>query len=123
MRALLSLPLREICAIHVRSVVAACGGNKKQAAYVLGIGRTTLFRYLKRDTAKANAPSFSTYDALPGLQHVARLTDLKNLVSLLAGLLEEPRPQAAPGLSVKTAELAYPRCNHAPPLSRPAFPQ
>lgn len=40
--------LDEICRIHVRRVLVSCDGNRKWAAQILGIGRTTLYRrYLK----------------------------------------------------------------------------
>lgn len=39
-------PLREIIHEHISSVVAACQGKKSQAATVLGISRSTLYRLL-----------------------------------------------------------------------------
>jgi DNA-binding NtrC family response regulator len=36
---------------HVRSVLAACGGSKSEAARRLGVDRTTLYRLLERLSA------------------------------------------------------------------------
>jgi len=43
------LSLDEICAQHIHKVLEICKGNRLRAAQVLGIGRTSLYRYLKRD--------------------------------------------------------------------------
>ena len=40
-------PLREVEAEYIRHVVRACGGNRSEAARVLGIGRNTLARKLR----------------------------------------------------------------------------
>lgn len=42
------LTLDEICHRHIRWVLNRCGGNRYATAQLLGIGRTTLYRYLKR---------------------------------------------------------------------------
>ena len=42
-------PLAEVEREHVRRVLDACGGNQVEAARVLGIGRTTLWRKLRAD--------------------------------------------------------------------------
>jgi transcriptional regulator with PAS, ATPase and Fis domain len=42
------LSLDEVARHHVRSVLAATQGRRAEAAAILGIGRTTLFRILKR---------------------------------------------------------------------------
>jgi transcriptional regulator with PAS, ATPase and Fis domain len=34
---------------HIQRVLAMCKGNRLRAAQVLGIGRTSLYRYLKED--------------------------------------------------------------------------
>lgn len=34
---------------HIRKVLEICHGNRLRAAHILGIGRTSLYRYLKRD--------------------------------------------------------------------------
>jgi ActR/RegA family two-component response regulator len=41
------LTLDEICDRHVRWVLHHCGGNHVVTARLLGIGRTTLYRYLQ----------------------------------------------------------------------------
>lgn len=45
------LPLAEVHRIHIQRVLEACHGNRVRAAQMLGIGRTSLYRFLKR-TAK-----------------------------------------------------------------------
>ena len=43
------LSLDEVRKMHIQRVLAMCMGNRLRAAQVLGIGRTSLYRYLKRD--------------------------------------------------------------------------
>ena len=42
------LPLEEVRRIHIQRVLEMCGGNRVRASQILGIGRTSLYRYLKR---------------------------------------------------------------------------
>ncbi len=50
------LPLEEVRRLHIQRVLEMCEGNRVRAAQVLGIGRTSLYRYLKRaNKAKAGA--------------------------------------------------------------------
>jgi transcriptional regulator with PAS, ATPase and Fis domain len=44
----LPLPLEEVRRLHIQRVLEMCEGNRVRAAQVLGIGRTSLYRYLKR---------------------------------------------------------------------------
>jgi DNA-binding NtrC family response regulator len=46
------LSLDEVCAQHIQRVLGVCKGNRLRAAQILGIGRTSLYRYLKRDGAE-----------------------------------------------------------------------
>jgi DNA-binding NtrC family response regulator len=46
------LSLEEVRKIHIRRVLDLCQGNRLRAAQVLGIGRTSLYRYLKSDEQK-----------------------------------------------------------------------
>jgi len=48
------LPLDEVRRIHIERVLESCKGNRVRAAQALGIGRTSLYRFLKR-TAKEPA--------------------------------------------------------------------
>ncbi len=48
------LSLDEVRRLHIRRVLEMCKGNRLRAAQILCIGRTSLYRYLKRD-AVANA--------------------------------------------------------------------
>ncbi|MGH9731598.1 MAG: sigma-54-dependent transcriptional regulator [Candidatus Acidiferrales bacterium] len=43
------LPLDEVRRIHIKRVLEMCAGNRVRAAQVLGIGRTSLYRFLKRE--------------------------------------------------------------------------
>jgi transcriptional regulator with PAS, ATPase and Fis domain len=42
------LPLDEVRRMHMQRVLEMCDGNRVRAAQVLGIGRTSLYRFLKR---------------------------------------------------------------------------
>lgn len=44
------LSLDEVRRRHIARVLEACNGNRVRAAQVLGIGRTSLYRHLKRET-------------------------------------------------------------------------
>ena len=41
------MPLSEMRRIHIRRVLETCNGNRVRAARMLGIGRTSLYRFLK----------------------------------------------------------------------------
>jgi len=43
------LSLDEVRKVHIQRVLEMCQGNRLRAAQFLGIGRTSLYRYLKRD--------------------------------------------------------------------------
>jgi len=49
------LSLEEVRKVHIQRVLEMCMGNRLRAAQVLGIGRTSLYRYLKRDQAELTA--------------------------------------------------------------------
>jgi DNA-binding NtrC family response regulator len=53
------LTLDEIRKHHIQKVLQMCNGNRLRAAQVLGIGRTSLYRYLKRDGLDARLPVHS----------------------------------------------------------------
>ena len=42
------LSLEEVRGMHIQRVLEMCQGNRLRAAQILGIGRTSLYRYLKR---------------------------------------------------------------------------
>jgi transcriptional regulator with PAS, ATPase and Fis domain len=48
------LSLDEVRKVHIQKVLQMCNGNRLRAAQILGIGRTSPYRYLKRDGAEAN---------------------------------------------------------------------
>ncbi len=43
------LPLQDVRKEHIRRVLEMCGGNRVRASQMLGIGRTSLYRYLRRE--------------------------------------------------------------------------
>lgn len=43
------ISLEEVRKLHIQRVLEMCHGNRLRAAQILGIGRTSLYRYLKRD--------------------------------------------------------------------------
>jgi predicted DNA-binding transcriptional regulator AlpA len=43
--------------IHIHRVLDMCQGNRLRAAQVLGIGRTSLYRYLKDDEKEKPKPA------------------------------------------------------------------
>jgi transcriptional regulator with PAS, ATPase and Fis domain len=43
-----AVSLDEVCRVHIERVLQVCDGNRVRASKVLGIGRTSLYRYLKR---------------------------------------------------------------------------
>jgi len=49
------LPLDEVRSSHIERVLDMCNGNRVRASQVLGIGRTSLYRFLKRSNKKAVA--------------------------------------------------------------------
>ena len=49
------LPLDEVRKIHIQRVLELCKGNRVRAAQTLGIGRTSLYRFLKHSEKKAVA--------------------------------------------------------------------
>ena len=48
------LSLDEVRKVHMQRVLEVCQGNRLRAAQILGIGRTSLYRYLKRDGQQAD---------------------------------------------------------------------
>ena len=51
------LPLDEVRRMHIQRVLETCHGNRVRAAHMLGIGRTSLYRFLKRAGHKETLPS------------------------------------------------------------------
>ena len=49
------LPLDEIRGVHIQRVLEMCSGNRVRASQILGIGRTSLYRFLKRTNKMAVA--------------------------------------------------------------------
>ncbi|HVS88476.1 MAG TPA: sigma-54 dependent transcriptional regulator [Candidatus Acidoferrum sp.] len=53
------LSLEEVRNVHIQRVLTMCQGNRLRAAQILGIGRTSLYRYLKRGGQERGAPEKS----------------------------------------------------------------
>ena len=51
------LPLEEVRRQHIRRVLESCEGNRVRAAQLLGIGRTSLYRFLKRAAKRSANPA------------------------------------------------------------------
>jgi transcriptional regulator with PAS, ATPase and Fis domain len=49
------VPLEEVRRAHIQRVLEMCNGNRVRASQILGIGRTSLYRFLKRATTSAAA--------------------------------------------------------------------
>ena len=49
------LSLEEVRKVHIQRILEMCQGNRLRAAQILGIGRTSLYRYLKRDAIAQNS--------------------------------------------------------------------
>jgi transcriptional regulator with PAS, ATPase and Fis domain len=47
------IPLEEVRRQHIRRVLDSCEGNRVRAAQMLGIGRTSLYRFLKKSEKKS----------------------------------------------------------------------
>src|ERR1700675_689455 len=43
------LSLEEMRKLHIQRVLETCQGNRLRAAHILGVGRTSLYRYIQRD--------------------------------------------------------------------------
>jgi len=54
------LSLDEVRKHHIQKVLQMCNGNRLRAAQILGIGRTSLYRYLKRDGLDIRPHTHST---------------------------------------------------------------
>ena len=50
------LSLDDVRKVHIQRVLTMCQGNRMRAAQILGIGRTSLYRYLKRDEQECRSP-------------------------------------------------------------------
>ncbi len=59
------LPLEEVRRQHIERTLKMCGGNRVKAAQLLGIGRTSLYRHLKRQSIPAEQKGISTRDLIP----------------------------------------------------------
>ncbi len=51
------LSLDEVRKVHIQRVLDMCQGNRLRAAHILGIGRTSLYRYLKRAEQDGDRPA------------------------------------------------------------------
>ena len=62
------LSLDEVRKVHIQKVLELCQGNRLRAAQILGIGRTSLYRYLKRDGVDGHGANGNAEEALEPLE-------------------------------------------------------
>ena len=62
------LPLEEVRREHIERVLEFCQGNRLRAAQMLGIGRTSLYRFLKRRPPARATPQSAAGGGPPGEQ-------------------------------------------------------
>jgi DNA-binding NtrC family response regulator len=55
------VPLDEMNQLHIQRVLEICEGNHARAADILGIGRTTLYRHLKRAAGRTEASQLAQH--------------------------------------------------------------
>jgi Bacterial regulatory protein, Fis family len=84
------LPLEEIRRQHIRRVLDACEGSRVRAAQLLGIGRTSLYRFLKRSEKKLGGAAthlrhLAATDALTGLANFRGLSETLERESVILG--------------------------------------
>jgi two-component system, NtrC family, response regulator AtoC len=58
------MPLAQVRQHHIDRVLEMCGGNRLRAAQILGIGRTSLYRFLKRAGKNAGLRKGRQVDAV-----------------------------------------------------------
>ena len=68
------LSLDEVRKVHIQKVLELCQGNRLRAAQILGIGRTSLYRYLKRDGVDGHGDSANA-DAASGKEDAEKNDD------------------------------------------------
>ena len=63
------LSMDEVRLAHIQRVLDHCGGNRVRAARLLGIGRTSLYRYLKREAGKLPAAQSTSAPSLSRMEN------------------------------------------------------
>ena len=84
------LPLEEIRRQHIRRVLDACEGSRVRAAQLLGMSRTSLYRFLKRSEKKLDGAAthlglLAATDALTGLATYRGLSETLEGGSVILG--------------------------------------
>ena len=59
------LPLEEVRRVHIERVLEICQGNRVRASQMLGIGRTSLYRFLKRRARSGAKPQAAPKELPP----------------------------------------------------------
>ena len=84
------LPLEEIRRQHIRRVLDTCEGSRVRAAQLLGMSRTSLYRFLKRSEKKLDGAAthlglLAATDALTGLANYRGLSETLEGGSVILG--------------------------------------
>jgi DNA-binding NtrC family response regulator len=76
------LPLDKIRRVHIERVLQKCEGNRVKAAHILGIGRTSLYRFLRRNGHNSSAALNALNEPESSLVQTARMGSQHSVASI-----------------------------------------